>query len=283
MTAALLVGGAFLLLGPRRATRTSRLVEGRRSWPPSARVRQIELPLLRQPPAVALVVAAVGVLTVIAPAPVGVVALLSAAGVGFLLARDRAHRRQQHDAVSKLVAEAAGALAADLAAGHTPMTALAALAADLSGPPVTAARVELADRLGRVVAAARLGGDVPAGLRALSIDGAERFADIAAGWQVAEQTGAPLGVVLEQVADGVRRDLARRRHLDNALAGARASARLLAILPLVGILFGAGLGVSPLGFLLGSWPGRTCLVTGIGLSLIGVTWTNRIADRVRSG
>ncbi len=95
---------------------------------------------------------------------------------------------------------------------------------------------------------------------------------------MAEQTGAGLAPVLEQVAVGLRDQLAADRAVSVALAGARSTARLLAGLPAVGLAMGAGLGVSPLGFLLGTGVGRVCLLVGLAWTSPGWSWTDRLAS-----
>ena len=95
---------------------------------------------------------------------------------------------------------------------------------------------------------------------------------------MAEQTGAPLAPVLEQVARGLRDQLAGDRAVAVALAGSRSTARLLAALPLIGLAMGAGLGVSPVGFLLDTPVGRVCLVLGLGLEVAGLAWTDALAS-----
>jgi tight adherence protein B len=55
---------------------------------------------------------------------------------------------------------------------------------------------------------------------------------------------------------------------------------MLALLPLVGIGFGMMLGSDPLAWLLGTTPGRLCLLAGLVLTAAGTLWTGRIAARV---
>ena len=64
------------------------------------------------------------------------------------------------------------------------------------------------------------------------------------------------------------------------MAGPRATARLLALLPVLGIGFGMLLGGDPLAWLMTSTIGRLCLAGGILLTLAGLWWTGRIAASV---
>jgi len=98
-------------------------------------------------------------------------------------------------------------------------------------------------------------------------------------FRIAEAAGVPLADTLA----GVDRDLEARAELGyavtGAVAGARASAALLAGLPLLGLLLGAAMGAHPLGFLLGSATGRLVCCAGVLLDAGGVVWTQRLAAR----
>ena len=76
---------------------------------------------------------------------------------------------------------------------------------------------------------------------------------------------------------GLRDQLAGDRAVAGALAGSRATARLLAGLPVLALAMGAGLGVSPVRFLLDTAAGRVCLVVGLGLEAAGLFWTDALA------
>ena len=62
----------------------------------------------------------------------------------------------------------------------------------------------------------------------------------------------------------------------------RASARLLAMLPLVGLLMAVGLGADPMHVLLETTYGQLALCAGIALELVGLAWTDRIARRAEA-
>src|SRR5262249_56441804 len=78
----------------------------------------------------------------------------------------------------------------------------------------------------------------------------------------------------------LRTDEEHRRRLAAELAGPRATARLLALLPLVGIAMGQALDAEPLRMLLTTPWGRLALVAGISLEVCGTWWVNRIANTV---
>jgi tight adherence protein B len=121
------------------------------------------------------------------------------------------------------------------------------------------------------------GDDVVNVLRAAAkTPGREALAALAACWQVAEG-GAGMTAAIGELADSLRADRAQHRELEAELAGIRTSARLLAMLPAVGLIIGSGMGLSPVPMLLHTGIGEVCLVLGLAFVLGGVMWMDRIA------
>lgn len=187
-------------------------------------------------------------------------------------------------ALTDAVAEAVGVLASDLAAGRSPPQALATLVDEcLADVGPGNARRALGALLRPAAETARLGGSVPDALRLASdTKGCLALARVAAAWQLAETTGAPIAGVLGRVAAGVRRHAEHVRDVRVELAGPRASARLLAGLPLIGLLMGVGLGARPFQVLLTTSYGQVALCVGIACELAGLFWTDRIARRAEA-
>ncbi len=128
-----------------------------------------------------------------------------------------------------------------------------------------------------------LGADVPDAWRAVSRQpGAHDALLVAAAWQVSHRSGVGLGEALGRVAAGLRASGATRRVVESELASARATARLLAALPVLALLVGGGAvpGSSPWAFLLGTPVGLACLGAGLGLGFAGLWWIEAIADDV---
>ena len=133
----------------------------------------------------------------------------------------------------------------------------------------------------RVARAARWGGDVPGAFAGLArAPGAEGLQEVAAAFRVTERSGAGLSAALGQVAASARARQAARRVVIGELASARATARLVALLPVAVLLMAAGIGTSPWTFLLGTVPGAACAVVGVGLVLAGLWWLDRISAGV---
>jgi tight adherence protein B len=219
------------------------------------------------PALVALVVAAVGVVAlVVSPEPAFLALVLAGGAAG-------AHRLWQQRARAAVteqtrdrVLECCDLLAAELAAGKPAEGALGEAA-------------EAWPAIGPVAQCQAYGGDVPAALRRAALEpGAEGMALVAAAWHVSHRTGHGLADALSRVAQTLRDARATDRVVRGELASARATARLVAALPLVALAIGAGSGGDPLSFLLGTPIGLACLAGGLGLGLAGLAWIERLAS-----
>ncbi|MFG1838734.1 hypothetical protein [Micromonospora sp. NPDC049175] len=108
-------------------------------------------------------------------------------------------------------------------------------------------------------------------------DGSDRLRQLtAAAVRLADRTGAPLAELVERIEADAR---ATDRGLAAAAAqaaGARATAWLLAALPVGGILLGYGIGVDPVAVLLHSGVGGVCAVVAVALQVVGLLWTERL-------
>lgn len=220
----------------------------------------------RRPVAVAAMAAAVALwsgggvrLGLLLVAGGGAVILLRRMSGLWRLRRARERRRQ---AVISVCDALAAELRGGLPAGH-------AVARSCDG----------AAELAPVVTAARLGGNVAHSLRRCAeLPGAEGLRAVAAAWEVAGSSGAALAGVLERVAAGLRSDEDARAEVAAALGPPRATAKMLAGLPLVGIAMGVSMGADPVSFLLRTPWGLGCLSAGILLALVGLWWVEALAS-----
>jgi tight adherence protein B len=185
---------------------------------------------------------------------------------------------------SRLVAKPSAAGAFGLRRDADVVEACLTLAAELqAGAPVARAMAAVADDwpelFGSAAARAATGGDVAAALReAAAAPGAASLRAVAAGWEVTDCTGAPLSRVVVAVADALRTEAAVRREASTQLATARATARLLAVLPFGTLLLLSGGDGAAIAFLISSPIGLACLGGAIAFVGIGLWWMGRLAS-----
>lgn len=203
--------------------------------------------------------------------PTDVLAPLLVLVPAILVARSLWRRRREAlaaEAHAVRTVEVCDILAAELAAGRTTEAALDEAAATWSV-------------LRPVADACRWGGDVPGAFRAAArTPGADALRFLGAAWAVSHRTGAGLRSGTRRVADAVRGQQATRGVVVGELASARATARLMAALPLLALLMGSGAGGDPWSFLLGTSWGLACLGAGLALGLAGLWWIELIARDV---
>jgi tight adherence protein B len=169
------------------------------------------------------------------------------AAVGVVALCRRWHARAEA-AATVAALDAITTLAADLRAGLAPAGALAHAL-----PAVTASTVDDVRRLGERLAAA---------------------------WQVADVLGVRLADLLDRLDDDERGLRRVRVGAAAQAAGARATALLLAGLPVAGIALGYGMGTDPLHVLLRTAPGALCTGLAGAFQLTGLAWTARLARSV---
>ena len=99
------------------------------------------------------------------------------------------------------------------------------------------------------------------------------------GWQLSRRHGVAFGRVVTGIADELSDQLASDQARSAQLAGPRMSGYVMAALPLMGVLLGAGMGVNPVAVLLGSPLGNLLLVVGVALMCGGLLWSDRIVGR----
>jgi tight adherence protein B len=152
--------------------------------------------------------------------------------------------------------------------------ALGGLAAELrSGRPVAAVAVD--GELARALRAPS--GTAPPSARAGPVEDA--LTRVTAAVRLSARTGASLHGVVTAVEDDLRARSRQRLDLRTATAGPRASAALLACLPVLGLAMGSGVGADPWAVLTGTATGQVLLVLGAGLELAGLAWSGRLVAR----
>jgi tight adherence protein B len=262
VTGALLLVAAATLLWPGRSAhrrrRVRRLTRGERApaWGAAA------LPPSAWPGLSAALAGAAGAVS--STPLVAVLAGGLAAGAVRALVRQRGHRRD--DERLDALADALAALAAELRSGRAleaaTVAAVAVCADERSGAALARAlrapearppevRSDLDDALGRVAAAVLL----------------------------SARTGCSLAAVAGAVEDDLRARRRQRLELRSATAGPRASAALLAGLPLLALAMGSGIGADPWAVLTTTATGQVLLLLGVALEAAGLAWSARLVRR----
>jgi tight adherence protein B len=169
---------------------------------------------------------------------------------------------------------AIAALAAELRAGATPSQAFIVSGGVVSGGSSSV--------WPHTHAAALHHGDIAAALLADAQESPQLspLRQLNACLRVGIHSGSGLATSVSRLAQSLREAQETRYQLEAELAGPRATARMLAFLPVVGIGLGYLMGAQPLTWLISSPLGWVTLVTGIGLTTLGVWWTSVIASRV---
>ena len=242
--------------------------------PPPAR-RRLPVPTKHRPSGrVVAVPAVLAVLVValIAPPSLVLVSLVAGTLVAVRLRRRRRDRRRRGE--GQQLAAALEVLVGELRIGAHPLRAFT-IAACESGDAVGASMRAVATR-------AQLGADVAAGLRSMATDSSvpSYWHRLAVFWELAAEHGLPMSVLMRAAHRDIvdRQRFADRTHA--ALAGARATAAILACLPVLGVLLGQLIGARPVRFLFSGGPGGVLLLIGVTLISAGLIWADRIIDRL---
>jgi tight adherence protein B len=182
------------------------------------------------------------------------------------LLRQRVARRSERRA-GRQVARGCSLISSHLRVGLVPSEALAAAAAEV---PVL--------REGANVL--QLGGDpIRIWQQQAKRSGHGGLRELAQAWQISTQTGAPMSAMLEQVAAGLTADESLGAVVASELSAPRATGKVMAALPVCGIVLGYLLGGDPITWLLERPVGWGCLIGGVLLACLGVLWIEALARR----
>ncbi|MFW0874572.1 type II secretion system F family protein [Rhodococcoides corynebacterioides] len=257
----LLVLAAALLLWPSRSPRR-RVMHGSRR---AVRVDPGRLPVIAAAAVVLVTVLALG------PAPAVAVTVVAAT---VLLRRRATTRRRAGRAVTASLVGGVDTMVAELAVGADPAAACRAVARDHPG--------EVGSRFAAAAAHSELGGALSTGLVGAGGRGDDRsdWTRMAECWVICERYGLAPAVVLRSVRDDLDARVRFGRRTEAATAGSRATATVLSVLPVLGIVLGQAMGAAPLAVLTGNGAGGVLGVVGVTLVCAGLAWTDRIVAGV---
>jgi len=205
--------------------------------------------------------------------PLTTVLAVSVLAATLVLRSRRRRRGDRESAESRELETAIDVLVGELRVGAHPAAAFAVAAYETAGPVAGACRA--------VAARARLGADVAAGLRGVGENSVlqAHWERLAVCWQLAADHGLAMSALMQ----AAQRDIAERQQFSDqvrsAMAGARATAAILASLPMLSVVMGELIGARPMALLLGGRLGGGLLVVGLTLVCGGLLWSDRITDQ----
>lgn len=226
----------------------------------------------RRIPVASIAACAAVVLTFIVP--ITVVGAAAIAGSTVVVRSRRQGRLRRCRSESAALQAALDVLLGELRVGAHPVSAFEVASTEADGA--------IAPSLRAVAARARLGADVAAGLRSVARRSPvpEHWDRLAVCWQLAQTHGLAIATLMHTA----QRDIVERERFSArvaaGMAGARATATVLAVLPAVGVGFGQLIGADPVGFLLSGGAGGWLLVIGVALACVGLLWSDRITGKV---
>jgi tight adherence protein B len=177
---------------------------------------------------------------------------------GTVTTRWRANRNRRRAATAATsLSDALGVLVAELHAGAHPADAVQAAADTQTGGPADVVRA--------------LGSAAPDHLRSW-------LNRLALAWALADRYGIPLAELLDAIRGDTEHRARFNTEVQARLAGPRATAMMLAGLPLLGLALGQALGAAPGRVLCQTPVGQVLLVIGTGLACAGVQWSARLVS-----
>ncbi|MGV0787257.1 type II secretion system F family protein [Mycolicibacterium sp. XJ2] len=238
----------------------------RRRRTPVARSRRRALRV----PSPLWLIAVLVALMIVAPLGVVAAAVIAAATVE---TRSRRRRRERERAKEAAALEGAlDVLVGELRIGAHPVAAFDTAANEADGAVAAALRT--------VAARARMGGDVAAGMLSVARRSAlpTYWQRLAVCWNLAQSQGLAIATLMHTA----HRDIVARERFSTqvsaGMAGARTTATVLAVLPVLGVGLGEMIGAQPLRFLLST--GQWLLAIGAALTCLGLVWSDRITGGV---
>jgi len=108
---------------------------------------------------------------------------------------------------------------------------------------------------------------------------AQVLARLRSGWLLTRRHGVAFTPLIEDLAVDLAEQLAADRERSGEVAGPRTSGYVMAVLPMLGLMLGAGMGADPVHVLMASPVGNVLLLVGMSLTCGGLLWSARIVRR----
>ena len=181
--------------------------------------------------------------------------------------------RQRRGSLEQAFAHDLRALVAELRSGAHPGSALSTAASSTVLWP-------------QAVAAERFGDGVADGFARDATENprlGRYLRQLSACWRVGVNHGSGLAISIERLAVSIETTMDVEATLANELAAPRATVRLLAFLPVVGIAMGYMLGANPLAWFVDTGIGKVTFLAAGGLTITGSWWSHRIVSRIEAG
>jgi tight adherence protein B len=228
-------------------------------------------------------VSAAGALVVIfaLTGPAGLLAAAAIIGTGYLLARRALADRRRRTALLDILA-GLRMLTRELRAGAEPAAAAqnAGSTAKGDGAVVLLALAELARADGRSALAQRPDEDrITDSLAAGAPPAVQVSARLRSGWLLTSRHGVAFAPLIDAFAADLSEQIAADSARSGEVAGPRMSGYVMALLPVLGLALGAGMGADPVHVLLASSVGKILLLIGTSLTCVGLLWSDRIVRR----
>ena len=225
-------------------------------------------------------VGAVALFGVIA-GPAGLLAAAAVIGTAVLLIRRAVKDRLRRTALIDILA-GLRMLARELRAGAEPAVAAqnAGSAARGDGVVVLRALAELTrsdDRSARVPGAQT--GGMLGSLAANVPPVMQVSARLRSGWLLTRRYGVAFTPLIDALAADLAQQIAADSERSGEVAGPRMSGYVMALLPVLGLALGAGMGADPVRVLLTSALGNILMMAGMSLTCAGLLWSDRIVRR----
>jgi len=201
----------------------------------------------------------------------GVLAAGAALATGALLVRQALTERRRRMALTDIAA-GLRMLGRELRAGAEP-----ALAAANAG---SAARGEGAEVLAGVAHLARFDSALAVRVEDDAHDPrSQTLIRLRSGWLLTRRHGLAFTPLVDALAVDLSGQLTADAERAGQVAGPRMSGYVMAVLPLMGLALGVGMGADPMRVLLNTAVGNVLLVVGVLLTCAGLLWSARIVRR----